>query len=273
MTMNNDPKSRKKNKNEIDENLEEAVQNETELEAGEANPEIAELAESLNLDEAARDWNPDDALSSLEVSIESEAETTKAALEVAMETLENRARLEAENLESIDAEIEAAAAAEIENLDGSESSAESVSDENAEVGEAEAPLGFNPLDREELRSNLEALFFMTDKVLSTKAILELLGPTANKEFFEEIVQEMIQDYSAPTHGIELVAVANGYQFRTKAGKMDLAQKLARQQVQRLSRGALETLASPTNNQLQKMKSTEYAASTPPTLSAPFSTKN
>src|SRR5262249_281019 len=49
-------------------------------------------------------------------------------------------------------------------------------------------------------------------------------------------------YQGIHHGIELIEVAGGWQFRTKPGRAALARKLAKVQTQRLSRGAMETLA-------------------------------
>jgi segregation and condensation protein B len=49
-------------------------------------------------------------------------------------------------------------------------------------------------------------------------------------------------YQKTHHGIELVEINGGFQFRTKPGRAALARKLAKVQTQRLSSGAMETLA-------------------------------
>jgi len=98
------------------------------------------------------------------------------------------------------------------------------------------------LDLEELQSCVEALLFLSDKPLSLKRIQELLGPSYAVEKFQDAFSAMMQRYQSVHHGIELVEVGGGYQFRTKIGRASLAQKLAKVQTQRLSSGAMETLA-------------------------------
>ena len=107
------------------------------------------------------------------------------------------------------------------------------------------------LDLMEMQSCIEALLFMLDKPVSAAKLQELL--TANPETATDderpdfnLVQEALTalrtEYRRPCHGFELVEVANGYQFRTKPGRAALAKKLAKIQTQRLSSGAMETLA-------------------------------
>ncbi len=102
------------------------------------------------------------------------------------------------------------------------------------------------LDLAELQSCLEALFFMSDKPLSKRRLKELLtmenGADIPLENFDEALASMITRYKHPCHGFELAEVAGGFQFRTKAGRAPLAKKLAKIQTQRLSSGAMETLA-------------------------------
>lgn len=98
------------------------------------------------------------------------------------------------------------------------------------------------LDLEELESCVEALLFISDKPLSAVRLRELLGPEAPLSIFQEAVTSLRDRYAKPHHGIELVEVAGGLQFRTKPGRVALARKLARVQTQRLSAGAMESLA-------------------------------
>jgi segregation and condensation protein B len=105
--------------------------------------------------------------------------------------------------------------------------------------EEEAPLD---LDQVEMESCLEALLFMSDKPLSAEKLQELLGPEMTLNRFQEALTSLKDRYQKAFHGIELTEVAGGYQFRTKPGRAVLAKKLARVQAQRLSGGAMETLA-------------------------------
>jgi segregation and condensation protein B len=99
------------------------------------------------------------------------------------------------------------------------------------------------LDLEEVQSCLEAILFISDKPMSLKRLHELLGPDFSHGIFQEAVTALKDRYqSSPHHGIELVEVAGGYQFRTRPGRAALARKLARVQTQRLSSGAMESLA-------------------------------
>jgi segregation and condensation protein B len=71
---------------------------------------------------------------------------------------------------------------------------------------------------------------------------ELLGPEMNLEWFEAAIANLQARYARFSHGIELAEIAHGYQFRTKPIRAPLAKKLAKIQTQRLSTGAMETLA-------------------------------
>jgi len=103
---------------------------------------------------------------------------------------------------------------------------------------ADAP----PLELAEIQSCIEALLFISDKPLSTVKLKELLGPELDRELFQDAVTGLCQKYQQVAHGIEVVEVAGGLQFRTKPGRASLAQKLAKVQSQRLSSGGMESLA-------------------------------
>lgn len=97
------------------------------------------------------------------------------------------------------------------------------------------------LDQAELQSCLEAVLFMADKPLTLAKLRELIGEQFPKDAFVQALTAIRGRYASVHHGFELVEVAGGYQYRTKVGRAPLARKLARVQVQRLSRGAMETL--------------------------------
>jgi segregation and condensation protein B len=98
------------------------------------------------------------------------------------------------------------------------------------------------LDLNELQSCIETLLFMSDKPLSLTRLQELLGPDFPHSLFQEAVTLLRDRYQSPAHGFELLEIAGGLQFRTKPGRAALAKKLAKVQTQRLSSGAMETLA-------------------------------
>lgn len=108
------------------------------------------------------------------------------------------------------------------------------------------------LDLHEMCSCIQALLFMLDKPVSAQKLQELLAiPAANPEdeplkpefsLIQEALTLIKDEYNRPFHGFELVEVAGGYQLRTKTGRAALAKKLAKVTQQRLSSGAMETLA-------------------------------
>lgn len=98
------------------------------------------------------------------------------------------------------------------------------------------------LDLDEMQSCIETLLFMSDKPLSLSRLQEMLGPELPHSLFQEAITALRDQYASIRHGIEIVEVAGGLQFRTKPGRAALARKLAKIQTQRLSSGAMETLA-------------------------------
>lgn len=115
-------------------------------------------------------------------------------------------------------------------------------EEAKSVQETSPPSANQVLDLEELQSCIETLLFLSDKPLSVARLQELLGAQTAMERFAEAVEGLTQRYQAVHHGIEISEVGGGLQFRTKVGRASLAQKLVKVQTQRLSTGAMETLA-------------------------------
>lgn len=108
-------------------------------------------------------------------------------------------------------------------------------------GAADAPPQAE-LDLIEIQAQLETLLFLSDRPLPLKRLKELLGPGASQENIESALVEMQARYQAAAHGFELVEVGGGFQFRTKTRLSPVARRLVKVQAQRLSRGAMETLA-------------------------------
>jgi segregation and condensation protein B len=103
------------------------------------------------------------------------------------------------------------------------------------------------LDLQEVESCIEALLFMLDKPVSAQRLQELLSASDDSEklafnWIQEALTSIRDRYQKPWHGIELVEVGGGFQLRTKPGRAALAKKLAKVSQQRLSSGAMETLA-------------------------------
>ena len=98
------------------------------------------------------------------------------------------------------------------------------------------------LDLTELQSCVETLLFLSDKPVTAKKLREMLGEQIPFPAIQESITQLQDRYSQPMHGIELAEINGGFQIRTKPIRAALAKKLARVVVQRLSTGAMETLA-------------------------------
>jgi segregation and condensation protein B len=98
------------------------------------------------------------------------------------------------------------------------------------------------IDAEELQSCIETLLFMSDKPVTLNKLKEWLVLEMESQGIRDALYNLQERYKSPAHGFELVEVGGGYQFRTKPIRAALAKRLAKVQSQRLSRGAMETLA-------------------------------
>lgn len=181
-----------------------AISEQTEKDRQDAEELVAKAAEAL------ADWTPD-------------AEA-KAALESA-----NQLAAQIAEDQALQAEL-AKEAEEAEQIDPALAAALPQRDENGN------------LDLNELQSAIEAILFMVDKPIKMERIHEMLGPDFELNLFQEAMSALMDRYQSTAHGVEIVQVANGYQFRTKAGRAALVKKLAKVQTQRLSSGAMESLA-------------------------------
>ncbi len=105
-----------------------------------------------------------------------------------------------------------------------------------------APPYSKNLDSQELQSSLETLLFIADKPISLKNLQEYLQDTCTHSQLKEALLCIQTRYQSLHHGIELLEIAGGYQFRTKGIRSHLAKKWVKIQVQRLSSGSMETIA-------------------------------
>jgi segregation and condensation protein B len=164
-----------------------------------------------------------------------EAENAKLAAEAAVRAEDDAKKMLADQIAEDEA-LEAAQREEAENElknDPELRAALPVEPPETESGE---------LDLREMESCIEALLFMSERPLSATKLRDLLGPEMSLHYFQEALTNLQARYSRFSHGIELAEIAHGYQFRTKPIRAPLAKKLAKIQTQRLSTGAMESLA-------------------------------
>jgi segregation and condensation protein B len=111
--------------------------------------------------------------------------------------------------------------------------------EGAAEGSLEAP---GPrAEGSRLKSILEALIFVSEQPVSLDRMAGVLTDCSRARL-KEILNELEQDYEARGCALEIVQVANGYQFRTRPEFASWIGRLRQQKFARLSRAALETLA-------------------------------
>jgi segregation and condensation protein B len=101
-----------------------------------------------------------------------------------------------------------------------------------------------------LKAKIEAIIYAAETPLTLDQIVALLKDSAGTEESDlksqarAAIEELITDYSAETHGIELRQIAGGYRMSTKPEQHDLVRSFAKSLKPpiRLSLQALETLA-------------------------------
>jgi segregation and condensation protein B len=92
-----------------------------------------------------------------------------------------------------------------------------------------------------LKSILEAMIFVSEQPISLERMAGVLTDCTRKDL-KEILNELEREYEERGGALEIVQVANGYQFRTRAEFAPWIGKMRQQRFARLSRAALETLA-------------------------------
>jgi segregation and condensation protein B len=138
--------------------------------------------------------------------------------------------------------LETKIAEELEDSDESPSE-EELSEEDAALRAAlPRPDESGNYDFNDLQSCIDTLLFYSDRPVSLKRMKDMLEMTdASDEPLLEAIGLLKESYQTASRGFEIAEIAGGYQFRTKTSKAPLLRKLAKVQVQRLSRGAMETL--------------------------------
>jgi segregation and condensation protein B len=91
------------------------------------------------------------------------------------------------------------------------------------------------------RATIEALIFASSEPVSVKTMTEIIG--VNEHTIKQIISDLVEDYHRTKRGIQIIEVANGYQYCTHpecAPYVEKLQKLPRNVG--LSQAAIETLA-------------------------------
>jgi segregation and condensation protein B len=93
-----------------------------------------------------------------------------------------------------------------------------------------------------LKAILEAIVYVTDEPLSTQQIAMALGQPQSE--IERILKVLMEEYSAPHHGVMIREVAGGYKLTTKPEHHEAVRNFVKnlKPPLKLSLAALETLA-------------------------------
>jgi len=97
------------------------------------------------------------------------------------------------------------------------------------------------MDNLDIKPILEGIFFISDSPIRLETLIEIL-PESNREVIMEGIGRIKTEYEEDSKGVELVEIANGYQFRTKPRWAEWINRLKKAKTVKLSRSALETLA-------------------------------
>lgn len=100
----------------------------------------------------------------------------------------------------------------------------------------------------QLRAAIEAVLFMNHKPVSLARLQELISPETDLEEYRSAISNLQTTFFGEERGIELVEVANGWQFRTKMEQKDLIRRMYQVQPLKLTNAMLEVLAITAYNQ-------------------------
>ena len=98
------------------------------------------------------------------------------------------------------------------------------------------------LDIDHYLAVIEAMIFMSDRPLSIQNIKKHLGDEISLRNLHEMIEKLQFRYEKKNHGIRLIEVASGYQFRTKQIYSSYLKSLFKRPTFTLSPTALEVLA-------------------------------
>jgi segregation and condensation protein B len=108
------------------------------------------------------------------------------------------------------------------------------------VIEAEAPAQDTTEDH--IKAMLEAVVYITDEPLTAAQIAAALGEDPKR--IETLLEQLVEEYNRPAHGVTIREVAGGYKMTTKAEHHDAIRTFVKNlnPPLKLSLAALETLA-------------------------------
>ena len=124
-------------------------------------------------------------------------------------------------------------------------------DPEAPAPETEAapePIIYRELSPVELQAAVEATFFMHHKPVTISRLKELVNPDIAEDDYRTAISNIMASYFEDNRGIELVEVANGYQFRTKSEHKDIVRRMFQIAPMKLTNAMLEVLAIAAYNQ-------------------------
>jgi len=93
----------------------------------------------------------------------------------------------------------------------------------------------------QLKAVLEALVFVSETPLTLDRMKEVLGGVSKRDL-QRLLAEMMEEDRKSDRGINLVEVAEGFQFRTRPEHADWIRRLKKTKSAALSQPGLETLA-------------------------------
>lgn len=97
-------------------------------------------------------------------------------------------------------------------------------------------------DSETLCGAIETIIFMSDRPINLQKIKTQIDPDLPLRVVHDSIARLQSEYEARHHGIRLMEVASGYQFRTKATYAKVLQSMFKVSSLQLSPTALEVLA-------------------------------
>jgi len=99
------------------------------------------------------------------------------------------------------------------------------------------------LSDETLKALIEAIIYVSPEPVALEAIVKAL-PGEERERVKAKLQEIVEGFERPEHGVQIRQVAGGYKFATKPEHHDVLRKFVKSLTLplRLSKPALETLA-------------------------------
>ncbi len=97
------------------------------------------------------------------------------------------------------------------------------------------------LDTSRLRSILESLIFVSEEPISFRKLKTILEGVPAKDL-KAVLDELVEEFRKPEHGVTIEVVAEGYQMRTRPENQEWVKMLVQYKPVRLSKAAMETLA-------------------------------